>query len=145
MPRNLLFALILFIFLSISISVIPSVNATNNVKGRTLPIPNNALTPPNQSPVTSLSRSQIATGLELPKNLIIATCPTATSGTTGCPPVVGTNGPDIIIATAVSSPTIYGIAGNDVIQCGSGNCKIYSGNGDNIMIAGTSTTAQLYG
>jgi Ca2+-binding RTX toxin-like protein len=145
MPRNLFFALFVLIFLSISILVIQSVNATNNIKGRTLPIPNNALTPPNQSPVTSLSRSQIATGLDLPKNLIIATCPTTTSGTTGCPPVVGTNGPDIIIATAVSNPTIYGIAGNDVLQCGSGNCKVYSGNGDNILISGSSTTAQLYG
>jgi hypothetical protein len=145
MHRNILFILLVIIFVSHIVLIIPSVNATNNLKGRTLPIPNNALTPPNQSPVTSLSRSQIATGLELPKNLIIATCPTATSGTTGCPPIVGTNGPDIIIATAVASPTIYGIAGNDVIQCGSGNCKIYSGNGDNIMIAGTSTTAQLYG
>ena len=51
------------------------------------------------------------------------------------PPTVGTSGPDIIIATAVSGATIYGIAGNDVLQCGAGDCKIDSGNGDNTMIA----------
>ncbi len=54
---------------------------------------------------------------------------------------MGTKGPDIIIATAVASASIYGVAGNDVIKCGSGNCKVYSGNGDNILIAGASTTA----
>ena len=142
--------MVLFIVLSLNNMIfIPLVNAANNLKGRTLPIPNDAFTPPNQSPVTSLSRSDIATGLELPKNLIIPpSCPsTGSSGgsTGGCPPTVGTSGPDIIVATAVSGATIYGIAGNDVIQCGSGDCKVYSGNGDNTMIAGTSSTAQLYG
>ena len=145
MSQNILFILIILVFLSCTVLVLPSVYATSNLKGRTLPIPNNPLTPPNQSPVTSLSRSQIANGLELPKNLIIATCPTTTSGTTGCQPIVGTNGPDIIIATAVAGATIYGLDGNDVIQCGSGNCKVYSGNGDNVLISGSSTTAQLYG
>jgi hypothetical protein len=145
MYRNILSLIIIIIYISTCLLIIPSVNATNNIKGRTLPIPNNALTPPNQAPVTSLSRSQIASGLELPKNLIIATCPTTTTGTTGCPPIVGTSGPDIIIATAVQSATIFGIAGNDVLQCGPGNCKVYSGPGDNILMSGSSTTAQLFG
>ena len=121
--------------------------AATNLKGRTLPIPNNPLTPPNQAPITSLSTSQIAPGLQLPKNLIVPTCPagSSTGGGSGCPPIVGTKGPDIIIATGVASASIYGIAGNDVIQCGSGNCKVYSGTGDNVLIAGASTTAQFYG
>ena len=50
----------------------------------------------------------------------------------------GTDGPDIIIATATSSPIIYGLDGNDVIQCGSGNCKVYGGLGDNIMMSSSS-------
>jgi hypothetical protein len=126
-----------------------SVNATNDLKGRTLPIPSDVFTPPNQNPVTSLSRSDISSGLELPKNLIIPpSCPSAgpTGGSTGgCPPTVGTKGPDIIIATAVSGATIYGIAGNDVMQCGAGSCKIYAGEGDNTMISGASSTAQFFG
>lgn len=63
----------------------------------------------------------------------------------GCPKIVGTNGPDIIIASAVPNAQIYGLAGNDVIQCGTGNCKVYGGPGDNIMMSSSSTTAQLYG
>jgi len=147
MSHITLFVVLFVIFLFHSIIFIPLVNATTNLKGRTLPIPNNAFTPPNQDPVTSLSRSDISSGLELPKNLIVATCPPASStgSSGGCPPIVGTSGPDIIIATAVASATIYGIDGNDVIQCGTGNCKVYSGVGDNTLIAGTSSTAQLFG
>src|SRR6188472_1630577 len=63
----------------------------------------------------------------------------------GCPKIIGTNGPDIIIASAVPGAQIYGLADNDVIQCGTGNCKVYSGPGDNIMMSSSSTTAQLYG
>ncbi|HEY6534280.1 MAG TPA: calcium-binding protein [Candidatus Nitrosocosmicus sp.] len=119
-----------------------------NLLGRTLPVPSNPLTPPNQAPVTALTRSLIAAGLELPKNLIVPTCPqdtTTSSQGTGCPPIVGTIGPDIIIASAVQDATIFGISGNDVIQCGTGNCKVYGGTGDNIMMAGSSTTSQLFG
>src|ERR1051326_7792406 len=133
-----------------------SARTHTHLKGRTLPIPDNPLTPPNQAPVTSLSRSQIASGLELPKNLIVPTCGAgggggsitsggASSSGSGCPPILGTNGPDIIIATATSSPSIYGLDGNDVIQCGSGNCKVYGGIGDNIMMSRSSSSAQLYG
>jgi hypothetical protein len=122
-------------------------------QGRNLPIPNNVFTPFNQAPVSSLSRSQIATGLELPKNLIISPSCSSTGGGGsgvggsggGCQPIVGTNGPDIIVATAVTSASIYGLDGNDIMQCGPGNCKIYGGEGDNTLISGSSTTAQLYG
>ncbi|MBV9177691.1 MAG: hypothetical protein JO297_11700 [Nitrososphaeraceae archaeon] len=63
----------------------------------------------------------------------------------GCTKIVGTNGPDIIIATAVPNAVIYGRGGNDFIQCGTGNCKVYAGSGDNIMMSSSSSTAQLYG
>lgn len=61
-----------------SLITIPSVYADNkHLKGRSIPIPNNRLTPPNQAPVTSLSRNRIASGLNLPKNLIVPSCPGA--------------------------------------------------------------------
>jgi len=147
---GVLFSMILLSGIIIS----PTVNARSHthLKGRTLPIPDNAFTPPNQAPVTSLSRSQIASGLELPKNVIVPTCAgggvsgsSITGGSTGCQPIIGTNGPDIIIASAVPGAQIYGLADNDIIQCGTGNCKVYSGPGDNIMMSSSSTTAQLYG
>jgi hemolysin type calcium-binding protein len=156
--RTLSIPLLGAVFMTISLYglvVLPSAGAHTHLKGRTLPIPNNPITPPNQSPVTSLSRSQIASGLNLPKNLIVPTCAAgsassstgggSSSGGNGCPPIVGTNGPDIIIATGVPSATIYGLAGNDVIQCGTGTCKVYAGPGDNIMMSSSSATAQLYG
>ena len=154
---HLLGALFMTISLSGLIMIPPaSADTHRHLKGRTLHIPDNPLTPPNQAPVTSLSRSQIASGLELPKNLIVPTCGAGggggssttggiSSGGSGCLPIVGTDGPDIIIATATSNPIIYGLAGNDVIQCGSGNCKVYGGPGDNIMMSSSSSSAQLYG
>ncbi len=121
-------------------------NPDANLIGRTLPVPINPLTPPNQAPVTAITRALITAGLELPKNLIVPSCPASTiSSGTGCPPVVGTMGPDLIIATAVQDATIYGIGGNDIIQCGAGNCKVYAGPGDNVIMAGSSTTSQLFG
>jgi hypothetical protein len=134
-----------------SLITIPSADADNNkhLKGRSIPIPDNPLTPPNQSPVTSLSRNRIASGLELPKNLIVPTCPgassTSSSGSNTCPPVIGTNQADIIIATEVPGATIYALEGNDVIQCGPGDCIVYSGPGDNIMMSSSSNTAKLFG
>jgi Ca2+-binding RTX toxin-like protein len=63
----------------------------------------------------------------------------------GCPIIIGTNGPDIIIASAISNPAIFGLRGNDVLECGPGNCKVFGGPGDNVMESASSTTAQLYG
>ena len=137
----------------------------------------------------SVPKSQIAPGLDLPKNLIAPTPPCSTQSTgsssrsspvssgsisisinngsitsinnssrrisnsaitnnsrsNGCPVIMGTNGPDIIIATAISNPIIYGLGGNDAIACGTGHCKVYGGSGDNIMMSSSSATAQLYG
>ena len=145
------FLLLLIMTLIPSLLIVPVIYAASQSKGRTLPVPNDILTPPNQAPVNSLSRSQIASGLELPKNLIVPPSCSSGSGSSsggssgGCPPIVGTDGPDIIIATGVANAIIYGIEGNDVIQCGTGNCKIYAGVGNNMMVSGASSTAQLYG
>jgi Ca2+-binding RTX toxin-like protein len=79
-------------------------------------------------------------GLNIPKNLIV---PKACSQ--NCTATTGTQKDDIIIATAVTGATIYGLGGNDVIQCGAGNCKAFGGSGDNILISGSSSSAQLYG
>jgi RTX calcium-binding nonapeptide repeat (4 copies) len=134
-----------------SLITIASVDADNKpLKGRSIPVPDNPLTPPNQAPITSLSRNRIASGLNLPKNLIVPSCPGAGSTSTGtgsntCPPIIGTNGPDIIIATEVPGATIYGLEGNDVIQCGTGDCIVYSGPGDNVIISSSSNTAKLFG
>ena len=149
MIRLSIYAFFVLSFISVMIIAHPITVAAT--QGRNIPIPNNVFTPFNQSPVNSLSRTQIATGLELPKNLIISpSCSSSGGGTSGgssggCQPIMGTNGPDIIVATAVTSASIYGLDGNDMLQCGPGNCKIYGGEGDNTMIAGSSTTAQLYG
>lgn len=133
-----------------SLITIPA-NARNKaLKGRSIPIPNNPLTPQNQAPVTSLSRNRIASGLNLPKNLIVPSCPGPGSTSTGtgsnaCPPIIGTNGPDIIIATEVPGATIYALEGNDVIQCGPGDCIVYSGPGDNVLMSSSSSAAKLFG
>jgi Ca2+-binding RTX toxin-like protein len=79
-------------------------------------------------------------GLNIPKNLIVPkTC------TQNCTAIMGTQKDDIIIATAVTDAIIYGLGGNDIIQCGLGNCKAYGGAGNNVLISGSSSSAQLYG
>ena len=152
--RIILLVLIALFMTTVSLSsliMVPYADARNkNVKGSAIPIPDNPLTPPNQAPVTSLSRDTIASGLTLPKNLIVPSCPGAGasnigSGGTGCAPIVGTNQADIIIATEVPSATIYGLEDNDVIECGTGDCKVYSGPGDNVMVSASSSTAKLFG
>src|SRR3569623_543102 len=108
-----LFTLFQIILSMISISILSLVMVSSaeaahkhgkNLKGRSIPIPDNPLTPPTQDPITSHSRNRIASGLQLPKNLIIPTCSgggatSVSTGTTSCPPVIGTNRADIIIAT----------------------------------------------
>jgi len=114
-----------------------SVNHNNHVNSR-------------KGDLTFLSQNRVVAGLNLPKNLIVPSCPGAGSTSTGtgantCPPIVGTNGPDIVIATAVPSATIYGLEGNDVIQCGAGDCIVYSGPGDNIIMTSSANTPKLFG
>jgi RTX calcium-binding nonapeptide repeat (4 copies) len=130
--------------------LIADAHAKKNFRGKSISIPDNPLTPPNQDPVTSISRNRLASGLNLPKNLIVPSCPGAglaatPTGTTGCQPVIGTNRADIIIATEVPNSIIYALEGNDVVQCGTGDCITYSGPGDNVMMASSSSTAKLFG
>ena len=147
----LLVALIALFMTTVSLSsliMVPSADARNkNMKGRSIHIPDDPITPPNQAPITSLSRNRIASGLNLPNNLIAPSCPgagTATPGQ-GCPPIVGTNRADIIFASEVPNSIIYALEGNDVIQCGTGDCITYGGPGDNVMMAASSSTAKLFG
>ena len=131
--------------------------------GLFLPIPHH-LTGPSYSNSTSISSSKsnsysnsyrhsdsghnknqympkdATSGLNIPKNLIV---PKACSQ--NCTAIIGTQKDDIIIATPVTGATIYGLGGNDIIQCGLGNCKAYGGSGDNVLISGSSSSAQLYG
>ena len=150
--RIILLLLIALFMTTVSLSSFITISSANsrdkNLKGRSIPIPNNPLTPPNQSPVTSLSRNRIASGLNLPKNLIVPTCPGPSSTSTvsnTCPPIIGTNGPDIIIATEVPGATIYALESNDVIQCGPGDCIVYGGPGDNVLMSSSSSVAKLFG
>ena len=106
-----------------------------------LHISSNLFTPPNQ--LQSVPKGQsIPQGLNVPKNLIIG--PQCTQQ---CPQLIGTQQDDIIIATSVTDATIYGLGGNDFIQCGLGACKAFAGPGDNVLVAGLSEsdTSKLYG
>ena len=120
-----------------------------------LPLPHHVILPSdNRGTSSSISNSysysaakkklympkDAISGLNIPKNLIV---PKACSQ--NCTVIIGTQKDDIIIATAVTDATIYGLGGNDIIQCGSGHCKVYGGSGDNVLISGSSSSAQLYG
>jgi hypothetical protein len=127
----------LVILLSGIVVVLPPLSAKSS--HRHLNIPSNLFTSPNQ--LQSVPKGQsIPQGLNIPKNLIVG--PECSQQ---CSPIIGTQKDDIIIATAVTDATIYGLGGNDIIQCGLGNCKAYGGSGDNVLISGSSSSAQLYG
>jgi len=100
----------LVILLSGLVVVLPmSANASHR-----LHISSNLFTPPNE--LRSVPKGQsIPQGLNIPKNLIVG--PECNQQ---CPPLIGTQQDDTIIAIAVTDATIYGLGGNDVIQCGPG-------------------------
>ena len=79
--------------------------------------------------------------LNIPKNLIVP--PTCLLDV--CPTIIGTQRGDIIIATAVNNARILGLGGNDVIECGIGNCNVVTAFGNNVLMSGPSTSAHLYG
>jgi Ca2+-binding RTX toxin-like protein len=106
-----------------------------------LHISSNLFTPPNQ--LRSVPKGQsIPQGLNLPKNLIVG--PDCNQQ---CPVIIGTQKDDTIIATSTNDATIYGLGGNDYIQCGQGTCKAFAGPGDNVLVAGLLDTDndKLYG
>ena len=114
-----------------SSSVSSSSVLTTYISGYNLPYPGN-----NKQYIPKYSSD-----LNIPKNLIVpGAC------TQNCT-VIGTQKDDIIIATAVTGATIYGLGGNDFIQCGPGSCKAFAGPGDNILEAGLLDTdnSKLYG
>jgi hypothetical protein len=83
----------------------------------------------------------VAPFLNIPKNLIVPPlCQLQV-----CPTIVGTQRGDIIIATAVNNARIFGLGGNDIIECGIGNCNVFTGFGNNVLMSGSSTSANLYG
>jgi hypothetical protein len=106
-----------------------------------LQIPNQLFTPPNQGTIDELPN--VIPGLNVPSNLIVApSCAVA------CPPIIGTLRGAVIIATSTVDASIYGVGGNNVLQCGQGACKAVAGPGDNILLGSTSVTTdnnRLYG
>jgi len=88
------------------------------------------------NPLLAISRF-----FNIPKNLIVP----QTCLLNVCPTIVGTQRGDIIIATAVNNARIFGIGGNDIIECGIGNCNVFTGFGNNVLMSGSSTSANLYG
>jgi Ca2+-binding RTX toxin-like protein len=129
----------LVILLSGLVVVLPPFSA--NASHRHLNIPSNLFTPPNQGQSVPKGQS-IPQGLNVPKNLIVG--PECNQE---CPPLIGTQKDDIILATSVTDATIYGLGGNDVLQCGPGACKAFTGPGANVLIAGLldTDTSKLYG
>jgi len=106
-----------------------------------LPIPDHLFTPPNQGPVLALQA--INPGLNIPDNLVVGP-----SCTASCPPIIGTLPGSVIIGTATFDATMYGVGGNNILQCGQGACKAVAGPGNNVLLASTSTTTdnnKLYG
>ena len=129
----------LVILLSGSVVVLPSISVNASHKHR-LYISSNLFTPSNQ--LQSVPKGSIPDGLNVPKNLIVA--PDCTQQ---CPPLIGTQGDDTIIATSTTDASIYGLGGNDFLQCGQGTCKTFAGPGNNILLAGLLDTdnSKLYG
>ena len=81
--------------------------------------------------------------LNIPRNLIVPEACLLVNQT-NCPAIVVTQRDAIIIATAVFDARIFGLGGNDIIQCGPGICKVFTGFGNNVLMSGPASTAQLY-
>ncbi|MGC2681231.1 MAG: hypothetical protein WA323_05125 [Candidatus Nitrosopolaris sp.] len=82
----------------------------------------------------------VAPFLNIPKNLIVP--PLCQLNI--CPTIVGTQRGDIIIATAVNNARIFGLGGNDIIECGLGNCNVFTAFGNNVLMSGPSFSAHLF-
>jgi hemolysin type calcium-binding protein len=106
-----------------------------------LHIPDHLFTPPNQGTIQDLQN--VIPGLNIPSNLIVTP-----SCTIQCPPIIGTQRGAVIIATSTVDASIYGVGGNNVLQCGQGSCKAVAGLGNNVLLGSTSQTTdnnRLYG
>jgi hypothetical protein len=106
-----------------------------------LPIPDHLFTPPNQGPIQALQA--VNPGLNIPNNLVVGP-----SCNVGCPPIISTLPGSVIVATATFDASLYGVGGNNILQCGEGSCKAVAGPGNNVLLASTSETTdnnRLYG
>jgi hypothetical protein len=106
-----------------------------------LRIPDQLFTPPNQGTIQDLQN--VIPGLNIPSNLIVTP-----SCVVACPPIIGTQRGAVIIATSTFDASIYGVGGNNVLQCGQGSCKAVAGPGNNVLLGSTSQTTdnnRLYG
>jgi len=106
-----------------------------------LRIPDHLFTPPNQGTIQDLQN--VIPGLNIPSNLIVSP-----SCSVNCPPIIGTQRGAVIVATSTIDASLYGIGGNNVIQCGQGACKGVAGPGNNVLLGSTSQTTdnnRLYG
>jgi hypothetical protein len=91
------------------------------------------------NPIAAAIRA-VAPFLNIPKNLIVPPlCDLEI-----CPTIVGTQRGDIIIATAVNNARIFGLGGNDIIECGLGNCNVFTAFGNNVLMSGPSFSAHLF-
>ena len=106
-----------------------------------LPIPNHLFTPPNQGTIGDLQF--VYPGLNIPSNLVVGP-----ACSFSCPPIIGTLPGSVIVATTTSDASLYGVGGNNVLQCGQGACKAVAGPGNNVLLASVSSTLdnnRLYG
>jgi RTX calcium-binding nonapeptide repeat (4 copies) len=103
----------------------------------TLPVQRELITPPNQTPFIP---PNALGGSNAPKNLIVA--PACTSS---CPPIIGTPRDDIIDASAETDSIIYGMGDNDIVKCGTGNCKVYGVSGNDFILGSNAAHGLLYG
>jgi len=106
-----------------------------------LRLPDQLFTPPNQGTIQDLQN--VIPGLDIPSNLIVTP-----SCVVACPPIIGTQRGAVIIATSTVDASIYGVGGNNVLQCGQGSCKAVAGPGNNVLLGSTSQTTdnnRLYG
>jgi hypothetical protein len=103
-------------------------------------VPNHLFTPPNQGTIEDLQH--VYPGLNIPNNLVVGP-----ACSFNCPPIIGTVPGSVIVATATTDASLYGV-GNNILQCGLGACKAVAGPGNNILLASTSETTdnnRLYG
>ena len=106
-----------------------------------LRIPDQLFTPPNQGTIQDLQN--VIPGLNIPSNLIVTP-----SCIISCPPFIGTQRGAVIIATSTFDASLYGVGGNNILQCGQGACKAVAGPGNNVLLGSTSQTTdnnRLYG
>jgi hypothetical protein len=125
-----------------SVQLSPNLNVHNGLDSYYY---NNSATWVNKTPSDSWNPLlAVAPFLNVPKNLIVPEC-VLENFSQICRPIIGTQRGDIIIATAVNNARILGLGGNDIIECGPGNCKVFTAFGNNVLMSGSSSSAHLFG